>query len=77
MKGKGLQFAVELDLPKDVYDVKVLTDKKRLRQVFLNLISNSMKFTVEGYVNVAIRVIDHDMMEVVIKDTGIGIKQED
>jgi len=36
-----------------------------------------LKFTVEGYVSVDVKVIENDAIEVIIKDTGVGINEED
>ncbi|CAN5729717.1 hypothetical protein BH23GEM6_BH23GEM6_21610 [soil metagenome] len=80
---KGLEFTVELagDLPETI-----LTDGQRLQQVLKNLVSNAVKFTQQGKVQLAVRVADSnrrfgnpllDTAEKVIafavSDTGIGI----
>jgi len=41
-KGKGVILSF------DSLDVEVISDRKRLKQVLLNLISNSLKFTDNG-----------------------------
>ncbi len=52
---------------------KVNADPVRLRQVFLNLISNAIKYNIKGG-HVTISVEDkHTMYRINIKDTGIGI----
>ncbi len=51
-------------------------DKRRIRQVFLNLISNAIKFTLEGSVTVAAKREDGNI-HFIIKDTGLGIEPED
>jgi hypothetical protein len=52
----------------------VIADPHRLHQVFANLISNALKFTLQGGVTVSFRITDR--LEVVIKDTGVGIQPE-
>lgn len=52
------------------------TDESRVRQVIFNLISNAQKFTREGDVRVGYHIIDGDKIRFYVKDTGIGIKQE-
>ncbi|TNF59020.1 MAG: hypothetical protein EP307_11175 [Rhodobacteraceae bacterium] len=47
-------------------------DEVRLRQVFMNLISNAIKFTDKGYVNVTLERSDRDAV-VHVEDTGVGI----
>lgn len=52
-------------------------DPKRMQQVLLNLLNNAIKFTSEGAVSVIIRLIakvkDDYVLEMSIKDTGIGM----
>jgi PAS domain S-box-containing protein len=55
---------------------KVQLDVDKVKQVFTNLIGNSLKFTDEGGITVDAQVVD-GMVEVSIIDTGVGISQED
>lgn len=55
----------------------IYTDESRIRQVISNLISNALKFTKEGDVRVGYHIIDGNKIRFYVKDTGIGIKQED
>jgi PAS domain S-box-containing protein len=53
------------------------TDRTRLRQILLNLVSNAVKFTEEGSVQIIARFLpDDSMLEVEVADTGIGISRE-
>lgn len=56
----------------------VRTDKTRLEQILKNLISNALKFTSQGSVNLTIRTqpADPNTMYFIVKDTGIGIAPE-
>lgn len=65
-------------------DVEIPTffwgDPKRIEQVLLNLVNNSLKFTQDGSVYVSIRLVakskDGYRLEFSIKDTGIGMSEE-
>lgn len=52
------------------------TDDKKLSQILRNFISNALKFTSEGEVRVTVRVLEEDMIEFAVRDSGIGIAQE-
>lgn len=58
--------------PENITEITILADKERLHQVFNNLISNALKFTSEGYLEVGCRP-HGQMLEFYVKDTGIGI----
>jgi len=55
----------------------VEADRMRFRQIFYNIVSNSIKFTEKGGVTVDIRMNDENFLLVSVQDTGIGIKPED
>ncbi|HSW88107.1 MAG TPA: ATP-binding protein [Candidatus Saccharimonadales bacterium] len=55
----------------------VLIDKDKIKEVVMNLVGNSLKFTPSGG-KITISFSEHDtMVEVHITDTGTGIKKED
>ncbi len=51
-----------------------LVDPVRLRQIVLNLMSNAIKFTLKGEVNISLREQNESLI-VEITDTGIGISK--
>ncbi len=56
------------------------TDPRRLKQILINLIGNSMKFTFRGYVKITARLVhvqEKDGVKVSIIDTGVGISKDD
>ncbi len=65
---KGLAWRV--DLPDS--GPWVWGDRLRLRQVALNLISNAVKFTERGEVNLLVRS-EGETVTVLVRDTGLGI----
>ena len=55
----------------------VLADRKKLRQVLLNLITNAIKYnTADGLVTIACAATESGMMRFSIADTGRGIPQD-
>jgi CheY-like chemotaxis protein len=73
-KNKKLEFIHRLaaNVPSTVSG-----DENRLRQVLTNLLSNAVKYTKEGQVEFFVRVDGEDTLHFDIKDTGIGIRDED
>ena len=66
---KGL--AVQIDLSPTL--PPVLGDAERLRQILLNLVGNAVKFTNEGGICITATPTPTGGVEVVVKDTGMGI----
>jgi signal transduction histidine kinase len=51
------------------------SDKLRLKQIIKNLLSNSFKFTQQGFIKVNVKKNDK-FLDVRVEDTGIGIEKE-
>lgn len=51
----------------------IQSDPARIKQVILNLLSNASKFTDEGHIKVAAKMLDENFVSVAVEDTGIGI----
>jgi signal transduction histidine kinase len=67
---KGLKLILEMP-----EKLTVESDERRIKQVIMNFISNAMKFTDKG--TIEIRVAERDgKVKVSVKDTGIGMKKE-
>ncbi len=56
-------------------DVVVVTDRRRVEQILLNLVSNAIKFTPGGAITV-LASSDSEMARVEVTDTGVGIPDE-
>jgi PAS domain S-box-containing protein len=53
-------------------------DELKLKQIILNILSNAIKFTpLGGAISIAASCDDDDNLEIVIRDTGIGIAPDD
>jgi len=61
--------------PKSETEIFVVADKERLHQIFNNLISNALKFTSEGFIELGCKQLSN-LIEFHVKDTGIGISPE-
>ncbi len=65
----GIEFAPEV--------AEIVADERKFKQILLNLLTNAVKFTPDGgRVDVLARHAD-GMLEVAVRDTGIGIAKED
>lgn len=67
-KGLGLRMRVEDGVPPYVFG-----DDMRLRQVLMNLLNNSIKFTASGEIELAVRAGEEDEIHFSVADTGLGI----
>ncbi|CAK0781762.1 two-component system, sensor histidine kinase and response regulator [Gammaproteobacteria bacterium] len=74
-KGVELSFRVDPDVPQ-----LLVGDSLRLGQVLNNLVSNAMKFTAHGEIELAITVEnreeDNILLSVSVRDTGIGMSPD-
>ena len=73
---KGLDFRVNIDesIPRILYG-----DSVRLKQIYLNILTNAVKYTKEGYIDFTVSSVIKDnvcRLIVSVEDSGIGIKQE-
>jgi signal transduction histidine kinase len=57
-------------------NLNIVTDPYRLRQVFVNLIGNALKFTDTGSVTFGVAEGNQRFFKFYVKDTGIGIKKD-
>ncbi len=73
---KNLELKIDYD--KKIPEI-LIGDPVRLHQIILNLVSNAVKFTNKGDINVSVRLMKDEqtsvMIEFSVEDTGIGIPQ--
>ena len=72
-KENGLEL--KLVLPENTEETIIVADVERLRQIFNNLMSNALKFTANGRIEIGYQPRGK-MVEFFVKDTGIGIQPE-
>ena len=75
-KSKGLEFILSIDptIPRTC-----VGDPTRINQVLLNLVSNAIKFTQHGFIQVDVCRLESDpqiRMQCTVRDSGIGIAKE-
>lgn len=74
---RGVELSFEI---LDEFNYQHFLDPLRLKQVFLNIVGNGIKFSPKGRVQVEISLTrfkdDNDLLRVQIKDQGIGMTQE-
>lgn len=74
-KGITLEYEYGDDVP-----CEVVGDHNRVRQVIVNLLSNAIKFTEKGSIHLLVKCKRKTktkvIFEIVVKDTGIGIRKE-
>ncbi len=75
-KNIGLHMMIKSSVPEEV-----IGDPLRLRQILNNLVNNAVKFTESGEVSVTVDCIEEKneiaLLKFEVKDTGIGIRQEE
>ena len=74
-KGLGLLFDIDRRIPKYLQG-----DSLRLGQILINYINNAIKFTDKGEIIISVKVLDETerdvFVEFSVRDTGIGLRQE-
>jgi signal transduction histidine kinase len=75
---KGIKLTYQLD-PKDIH---CIVNKNKLERVLVNLISNAIKFTEAGSVEIHVNLVRKNnerdaLLRFMINDTGIGIHEDD
>lgn len=70
---KGLTLSIDVDPTLQPWR---MADSTRLRQILQNLVSNAVKFTARGDVEIALHQGDADSVSISVRDSGIGISEE-
>ncbi|CAI2386924.1 unnamed protein product [Moneuplotes crassus] len=75
---KNIKLSVRMS--NDVRKLNIFSDKSRIKQIIMNLVSNSMKFTFKGSITIECMNIwqrGRVFTKFSVRDTGVGIKKKD
>lgn len=70
---KGIDLVLNYDNPQ--HDIVINTDEIKLRQILVNFLTNALKFTTKGRIELGLMPTDN-FVQLYVRDTGIGIPQE-
>lgn len=70
---KGIQLRINYNNSPELF---IYSDPVRLKQIFVNLINNAIKFTTEGFVEFGIEKIEDSFITFYVRDSGQGIPSE-
>lgn len=70
-KGLNIEFSVDPSCPNTIN-----SDPHRIKQLLMILISNAIKFTFDGKIELKINKVDENLLKFEVSDTGIGISEE-
>src|SRR5205809_570807 len=70
------KLSITVDVPKDLRPL--WSDRQKVKQILLNLLSNALKFTHQGSVTVSVVPNPRErVLHLAVQDTGIGIAPAD
>ena len=82
LEAKEPSIELDIDINSDLMTLSLIGDKTKLAQILINIMTNSLKYTQEGYVRLKAEGIYKDLsneinLRFTISDTGIGIHEKD
>jgi signal transduction histidine kinase len=76
IRERPIEFGIHMESPIDAIE----SDGQKLQQILVHLLTNAVKFTQKGRIDLSIRKRcerGDEFVEIAVADTGIGIKRED
>jgi signal transduction histidine kinase len=76
IRERPIQFGITMESAIDTIE----SDAQKLQQILVQLLTNALKFTEKGRIDLTIQAINeggNDFLKIAVADTGIGIKRED
>jgi len=77
VKERSLRHGLSLEVDLDSSLGNMVADERKFKQILLNLLTNAIKFTPEGGTISISAGIEERILNIAIRDTGIGISPED
>lgn len=72
----ALEKGLNLNIDVSQAPVSTMSDELRLQQIVTNLVSNAIRYTDTGGIQVICRQLSEEQWKIVVVDTGIGIAKE-
>jgi len=77
LAAKVLEKSTRFSISKDL-DFQITADERKMKQVFINLVNNAIKFTPEcGEVGLNVATHADDHISIFVEDNGVGICEEE
>jgi signal transduction histidine kinase len=76
IRQRPIQFSIDMEPQVESLE----SDRQKLQQILLELVTNALKFTEKGKIELRVRRLAQgvgEILEIAIADTGIGIRRED
>ncbi|MCO4753085.1 MAG: ATP-binding protein, partial [Bacteriovoracaceae bacterium] len=70
-KSISISYDIDPSIP-----IALISDPSRIKQILSNLISNSVKFTKNGHIDVTVKNAGNGRVVFTVKDTGVGMSEE-
>ena len=70
MGKKHIDFSLTTECDSDTI---IITDKMKLKQIYINLIGNAFKFTEKGFIRAGCRFDENNKLKFYVSDSGVGI----
>lgn len=79
-KNSNKNISTIIDFDKQLDNVQIISNEMRIKQILLNFISNSVKFTKSGFIKLKAKLKIKNKkkyIKISVQDTGVGIREED
>jgi len=76
IRERPIQFGINMESTIETIE----SDAQKLQQILVQLLTNALKFTERGRIDLTIQMVNEDaadFVKITVADTGIGIKRED